>query len=437
MKNLVFTKRRKFLASKIEDNSLVIIESAEEKIRNNDSTYRFRQNSNFYFLTGYALPNACLLLVKSKGRTSSYFFTKRPNKVDEIWTGKLESQRVLQKRLEMDECHYSDEKESLLFKHIKKSNVIYHSLDNNSVTKGLIESEIKNLEKKYRQGSQAPSKIISLNKIIHPMRLVKSIEEIKNIKKACAISVKAHKNLMQKCRPGIKEYELEAELIYEFKKNNCYEAYTSIVAGGKNACILHYINNDSTLQNGDLLLTDAAAEYSNYASDITRTIPINGTFTKAQSQIYELVLKAQLNAINKCKVNNLWSDIHTEAVKTLSIGLIKLGFIKNTLSKVLKTESYKNFYMHNTGHWLGLDVHDPLDYADIKGSTRLKAGMIFTVEPGLYIKPDKSIPKQFHNIGIRIEDDILVTKKGPVVLTSKAPKTISDIERQMKSYVKK
>jgi len=337
----------------------------------------------------------------------------------------------------MDECYYLDEKESILFKHIKKSNVIYHSLDNNSVTKHLMEQEIKNLEKKYRQGSQAPSKIISLNKIIHPMRLIKSNEEIKNIKKACSISVRAHKNLMQKCRPGIKEYELEAELIYEFKKNNCHEAYTSIVAAGKNACILHYINNDSTLQNGDLLLTDAAAEYSNYASDITRTIPINGKFTKAQSQIYELVLKAQLNAIGKCQVNNLWSDIHKEAVKTLSTGLIKLGFIKDTLNEVLKSESYKNFYMHNTGHWLGLDVHDPLDYVDNKSSIRLKAGMVFTVEPGLYIKADRSIPKQFHNIGIRIEDDILVTKKGPVVLTSEAPKTISDIERQMKAYVKK
>ena len=238
---------------------------------------------------------------------------------------------------------------------------------------------------------------------------------------------------MKKCKPGISEKQLESQLIFDFGSSNASEAYTSIVAGGKNACILHYIDNSSTLKSGDLLLTDAACEFKNYASDITRTIPINGKYSTAQKDLYELVLLAQKNAISKCIAGNTLADIHQAAVKTLSKGLIKLGLIKGDYKTVIKKEVYKKFYMHNTGHWLGLDVHDPSDYMINEKPIPLQPGMIFTVEPGLYIRPDKSVDKKYHNIGIRIEDDVLITKSSPEVLTSKAPKNIRDIEDIMNS----
>jgi Xaa-Pro aminopeptidase len=263
------------------------------------------------------------------------------------------------------------------------------------------------------------------------LRLIKSNKEIAIIKKACRISADAHINLMRKCKPNISEKKIESQLLYDFGSNNATEAYTSIVAGGKNACILHYIDNSSNLKNGDLLLTDAACEFEYYASDITRTIPVNGKFTQDQKLIYSLVLKAQKNAISKCIIGNTLQDVHKAAVRTLTKGLIDLGLLRGDYKSIVKNELYKKFYMHNTGHWMGLDVHDPLEYVCDGKPIKLKPGMIFTVEPGLYIRADKDVNKRFHNIGIRIEDDILITKNGPDVLTSRAPKEIRDIENTM------
>lgn len=427
----IYFKRRRKLARLMQNNSIVILESATEKTRNNDSLFRYRQCSNFYYLTGYNLPNAVLFIIKKNNKSISHFFTKKPNKHDEIWSGKLDNSSKICKTLSMDKCNYIDNINMHLDFYLKNCLIICHSLDKFSNLKQLIEDKTESLQKKYRQGVEYPSKIISLNKMLHKIRLIKSSEEISQIKKACDISVRAHKDLMKACRPGLNERQLEAGLIHEFRKSNATEAYTSIVASGKNACTLHYIQNNSTMKDGDLLLTDAAAEYMNYASDITRTIPVNGKFTDAQKSIYNIVLDAQKNAIKKCKIGNNLANIHSEAIKILTKGLIKLGLLKGKLENILKKEGYKKFYMHNTGHWVGLDVHDPSEYLEDKKPIKLKAGMIFTVEPGLYIKADNSVPRKFHNIGIRIEDDILITKKGPVILTSGAPKDINDIERQM------
>ena len=427
----IYFKRRKKLARLMQNNSIVILEAATEKTRNNDSLFRYRQCSNFYYLTGYNLPNAVLFIIKKNNKLISHFFTKKPNKHDEVWSGKLDNSSKICKTLSMDKCNYIDNINTHLDFYLKNCLTVCHSLDKLSNLKQLIEDKTESLQKKYRQGAEYPSKIISLNKMLHKIRLIKSSEEISQIKKACDISVRAHKDLMKACRPGLNERQLEAGLIHEFRKSNASEAYTSIVASGKNACTLHYIQNNSTMKDGDLLLTDAAAEYMNYASDLTRTIPVNGKFTDTQKSIYNIVLDAQKNAIKKCKIGNNLANIHTEAIKILTRGLIKLGLLKGKLENILKKEGYKKFYMHNTGHWMGLDVHDPCEYLEDKKPIKLKAGMIFTVEPGLYIKADNSVPRKFHNIGIRIEDDILITKKGPIILTSGAPKDIDDIERQM------
>ncbi|MEC9206233.1 MAG: aminopeptidase P N-terminal domain-containing protein [Pseudomonadota bacterium] len=431
MQDTIFQKRRKKVFRMMENNSVALIESASEKIRNNDVFYSYRQCSNFFYLTGHEEPDAILVLSKRNGKSKSYFFTKKPTKIQETWTGAIDSSAKLKKKLLVDECHYHSAFDKKIYDLINGTQTLYHSLDLASKLNRLLTKTLKSLEKKYRQGIKCPSKTISFEKIIHQMRLIKSTEEVNHIKKACTISVRAHKRLMKTCRPGITEYEIGAELIHEFTSSNSKEAYPMIVASGKNACTLHYMKNNCKLKNGDLLLTDAAAEYKNYASDITRTIPISGKFTKSQKLLYEIVLEAQKNAIKKCVVGKYWGDIHKEAVKTITKGLIKLGFIKGNLKEALDKKKYEKFYMHSTGHWLGLDVHDPCEYPGRETALKLKAGMIFTVEPGIYIKADKSIPSGFHNTGIRIEDDVLVSKGGPIVLTSSLPKEIRDIEKVM------
>jgi Xaa-Pro aminopeptidase len=429
----IFARRRSKLGKLMDNNSLCIIESASEKTRNNDVFFPFRQESNFFYLTGYNEPHAILLVYKHNKKIYSHFFSKKPNKFDEIWTGKIMSSSQIKKIYEFDKCGYLDEVNKYMNTYLKDVVAVYHSLEDTSLTKKKLHDIIIKLDRKYRHGVKSPSKIFSLKKTLQSLRLIKDRTEIKNIKHACKISAHAHIHLMRECTPGISEKNLEAALSFIFKQNGCTDAYPSIVASGKNACTLHYTKNSSKLKNGDLLLTDAACEYLNYASDITRTIPVNGKFTQEQKLIYEIVLDAQIKAIKKCKINNTLLEIDNEAIKIISKGLIKIGLLKGPLKKIIKDGKYKKFYMHNTSHWLGLDVHDPCEYQINDKPIKLKEGMIFTVEPGIYIGSDKSIPKKYHNIGIRIEDDILITKKGPEVLTSLAPKNITNIEEIMKN----
>ncbi len=433
MNGQIYKKRRDLLCKSIKDNSIVIMQSQKEKIRNNDVNYAYRQCSNFFYLTGYNEPSTILLLKKSRGKIISYFYSRKPNKLATLWTGTVDSANKLKKQLLVDKCQYLDKFDKDISSFLENSQNIYYSYSDDSDIKKIIEKNVSDIEKKYRKGINCPTNFISLKKILHSMRIIKSKQEISAIRNACKISVNAHKRLMKKCRPMMYEYEIHAELLHEFIKSKSNEAYPSIVAGGKNACILHYTDNQSILRNGDLLLVDAAAEYENYASDITRTIPINGKFTKHQKIIYEIVLKAQKNAIKKCLIGNSLYDVHTEAIKTITKGLIEIGFIKNRLPKAIQEQEYKKFYMHNTGHWLGLDVHDPCEYKENGKFIKLKEGMIFTVEPGIYVRKLRGISSKFHGIGIRIEDDILITRTGPKILTSELPKEITDIEKIMKN----
>ena len=412
---------------------MALIEAAPEKFRNNDSTYRYRQCSNFYYLTGYNGPSALLILFKKKKNLITHFFAKKPNMHDQTWTGQLPSSARIKKLYGFDKCSYLCDFETNVMLYLENTKTIYHDCARNSVNESIYDNSLRKLEKRYRSGAEVPSEFFSLKKIIHKLRLIKDKEEITLIRTAGKISAQAHIEMIKKCRPGMTEKQLEAVLLYNFNINDATEAYTSIVASGSNACILHYIDNSSILKNGQLLLTDAACEYKNYASDITRTIPINGKFTCEQKQIYNLVLRAQEKAIEACVIGNTLQNIHTVAVKTICKGLIKIGLINTTYKKAMSEQLYKKYYMHNTGHWLGLDVHDPSEYKEDKEPVKLREGMIFTVEPGLYLRANKSLSKKFHNIGVRIEDDVLITKKGPEILTNKVPKSITEIESLMSS----
>ena len=425
------TRRRQKLAQMMVNNSMVVIDSTLEKLRNNDSNYRYRQCSNLYYLTGFKDPDMIVIFTKKNNVLQSISFTKKPNKHDEILTGSLLNAKKIKKIYQFDESYYIDSFKEKLNGFLKTVKTIYHSLDSDSTVNHILIESMKNLEKKYRSGAGCPSNISSLKKLIHKLRLIKSKTEINFIRKACKISANAHISLMKNCTPGLNERTLETELKYFFNINEATEAYNSIVASGSNACILHYVKNESILQDGKLLLTDAGCEYEYYASDITRTIPINGKFSPYQKQVYSIVLTAQQAAIKKCVAGNTLQDIHRTAVKEITKGLISIGLLKGSLVRNINNGEYKKFYMHNTGHWMGLDVHDPSDYIEDAKPIKLKPGMIFTVEPGLYIKPSKSVDKKYHNIGIRIEDDILVTTSAPEILTKDAPKTIKDIEETM------
>jgi Xaa-Pro aminopeptidase len=284
---------------------------------------------------------------------------------------------------------------------------------------------------RYLTNSNYLSSRLDLSNLIFEMRLIKSSHEIDEIKHAASVSTKAHINLMKTCKPNLKEYQIESDFMKVCMDNACNQAYPSIVASGKNGIILHYTKNNSTLKADDLLLVDAAAEYKNYASDITRTIPISGKFNEYQKLIYNIVLKAQTMAIKSCVVNQTLTNIHRIAVRYIVKGLLDVKILRGTLEKNIENEKYKKFYMHNTGHWLGLDVHDPCPYVINGKPVKLKPGMIFTVEPGIYISKDSSVDKKFHNIAIRIEDDVLITKNGPIVLSAAVPKTVTAIETQM------
>ena len=425
------TRRRQKLAQMMVNNSMVVIDSTLEKLRNNDSNYRYRQCSNLYYLTGFKYPDMIAIFTKKNNVLQSISFTKKPNKHDEIWTGSLLNAKKIKKIYQFDESYYIDSFKEKLNGFLKTVKTIYHSLDSDSTVNHILIESMKNLEKKYRSGAGCPSNISSLKKLIHKLRLIKSKTEINFIRKACKISANAHISLMKHCTPGLNERTLETELKYFFNINEATEAYNSIVASGSNACILHYVKNESILQDGKLLLTDAGCEYEYYASDITRTIPINGKFSPYQKQVYSIVLKAQQAAIKQCVAGNTLQDIHRTAVKEITKGLISIGLLKGSLVRNINNGEYKKFYMHNTGHWMGLDVHDPSDYIEDAKPIKLKPGMVFTVEPGIYIKPSKSVDKKYHNIGIRIEDDILVTTSAPEILTKDAPKTIKDIEETM------
>ena len=429
MINSEYKNRRASVISQIKDDSLLILFSASEKYRNNDVAYKYRQSSNFYYLTGINDPSTILMITKNGSNINTTLICKRPNDLDKVWHGQVPSKHTYKKKYDIEHVIYSDEVNKLSVRNV--SNLYYEFSDEYRFTDLLQEINFDTEGSRYFKHNNSQSSKNDLYSLVCNMRRVKSDFEINEIREAANVSIVAHTNLMKNCKPGINENDLEAEFVKICKSKGCEQAYPAIVASGKNACILHYTQNNSKLRSNQLILVDAAAEYNNYASDITRTIPISGRYNYYQKIIYNIVLKSQMMAIKACKPGNTLIDIHNVAVKYITKGLIDVKILRGTLDKNIKKGLYKKYFMHNTGHWLGLDVHDPSSYSQDEKPITLEPGMIFTVEPGIYIDNDKGIDKGFHHIGVRIEDDILITKKGCEVLTKGVPKTIEAIENLM------
>jgi Xaa-Pro aminopeptidase len=428
----IYAKRRAKLIEQME-NGVAVIPTAVERVRNRDAHYPYRFDSYFYYLSGFTEPGAALVLLGGK-KPRSILFCRDKDPKREVWDGYRYDPEEARERFGFDESHSLTKLDELLPKLLADQPVLHYAIGTDEKWDARIVGWLNSVRSQTRSGVTAPAEIKDVRRILDEMRIIKGNHELALMRRAAQISTGAHCRAMRATRPGKKEFEIEAELIHEFRRHGAQApAYTPIVAGGANACVLHYVENSATLKDGDLLLIDAGCELDGYASDITRTFPVNGRFRGPQKDIYQMVLAAQAAAIAAVKPGNGWDQPHGAALKVLAQGMIDLGLCKGSLDKVLEAEDYKRFYMHRTGHWLGLDVHDAGDYKRDGKWRRLKPGMVLTVEPGCYVRPAKDIARKFWNIGVRIEDDVLVTTKGREVLTSAAPKKIEDIEKLMQT----
>lgn len=430
----IFAERRQLLMNKLGKGAVAVIPGAKEIIRNGDTHYPFRQNSDFFYLTGFCEPEAVLVLT-TQGTQGEFILFNRPNDPKmETWTGKRAGQTGACQYFGANHSYPIAELKVQLQSLLANCQRLYYPLGQDYEFDQLIIDTINILHSQHRMGIDAPEQIYNIQSFLHEMRLLKSDDELKIMRQCIELSATAHQLAMQRCNPGMHEYELEAEILQGFySQGSRYPAYPSIVAGGSNACVLHYNTNDCVLQSGDLVLIDAGAELSGYAADITRTFPVNGQFSPEQRQLYELVLKAQLAIIHKVKPGTLWNELQETAVFVLTDGLLELGLLTGNIDTLIKSNAYQEFYMHSSGHWLGLDVHDVGAYKINQAWRPLEPGMVLTVEPGLYINGNNPrIDEKWWNIGIRIEDDIVVTDTGFEVLSYNVPKTVEEIEGLMK-----
>ncbi len=428
-----YAKRRKQLMQTIGPTGIVILPSAREYIRNGDAYYYFRQYSDFYYLTGFDEPESVLILAPKRKEGEYILFNRVRDRDREIWDGPRAGQEGACKEFLADQAFPIAELEAMLPELLVGRESVHYSLGFDKTFDDILLRAVNNIRAKIRGGLQSPIAFVDVGPSLHEMRLVKSPAEIAMMQKAVDITAFGHIRAMEVCEPNKYEYELEAELMYEFHKRGARSsAYNSIVGAGKNTCILHYVTNNQKIVDGDLVLIDAGAEYQNYAADITRTFPANGKFSGEQCAIYELVLESQLAAIKAIKPGASWTAAQNVIVKILTQGLVDLGLLKGNVDNLIEKRAYFPFYMHKSGHWLGLDVHDAGRY-NINNKWRpLEAGMTLTVEPGLYISADiPGVHKRWHNIGVRIEDNVVVTETGRDVLSKQIPKTVADIEALM------
>lgn len=428
-----YETRRKNLAQQLADDSIAIISAAHESLRNGDAHYRFRQDSDFYYLTGFNEPDA-LLVITSGNSSQSILFNRPRNPAQEQWTGKRLGQDGAISELGMDQAFPIASLEEELPKLMSGKTAVYFILGRDLSLEKRLMTTLNTIKSQVRKGIKAPETFCDLEPLISEMRLFKSEAELDLMRRAASISVSAHKRAMQVCKHMEHEYQLEAELIHEFSRHGCRSvAYDPIVGSGENACILHYTDNNKPLRRGDLVLIDAGGEYGNYAADITRTFPVSGTFSPEQKSIYELVLKAQKAGIAVIKPGIPWNSVQQIMVRILTSGLVELGLLHGDVDELIEKEAYKPFYMHNSGHWLGLDVHDSGRYKINNEWRPLEPGMVLTVEPGIYISAGMSgVDKRWWDIGVRIEDDVVVTPTGHEVLTAALPVDVEEIEALMR-----
>jgi len=428
-----YAQRRQHLMSHLGDG-IAVIPSAPQARRNGDVEYRYRPDSDFFYLTGFTEPEAVAVLAPGRANGEFLIFCRERDPVQEMWNGGRVGLEGAVNTFGADDAFPFEDIEDILPSLLENRSRVYCNLGRYPGFDKQLLRWLSDVKTRRRSGVTAPGELVDLGCILHELRLIKRAPELRVMKKAAAISVNAHRRAMTRCAPGMREYEIEAELEYVFRQGGAqYPAYPSIVAGGANACVLHYIDNRDRLRKGDLLLIDAGAELDCYCADITRTFPINGHFSATQKALYDIVLAAQLAAIDAVKPGATFNDPHEAAVRVISTGLKDLKLLKGSVDGLIEKGAYQKFFVHRTSHWLGLDVHDVGEYRLGDAWRVLEAGMVLTVEPGIYVPVEKSIPKKWQGIGIRIEDDVLVTRAGHEVLTDDAPKHPEAIEDLMAS----
>ena len=415
-----FGERRTRVFAQMQPNSALLLFSEIEKRRNNDCTYPFRQDSYFWYLTGFNEPNAALLLLKTEQAEKAIIFLRPRDSLLETWNGRRLGVERAPQQLNVNEAYSIEELATVLPKILKNLTTLYHVPEIHTWGDKLV-----------TESAVSFSEILDWRPMLSEMRLIKSPNEIRLMQQAGQITALGHIKAMQTTRPNRFEYEIESDILHEFNRHCArFPSYNSIVAGGSNACILHYTENDRPLNDGDLVLIDAGCEFAMYAGDITRTFPVNGKFSQSQREIYELVLKAQKRAIELLVPGNSIKQANDEVIRIKTQGLVDLGILKGDVDTLIEQQAYRQFYMHGLGHWLGLDVHDVGNYGQDKQRI-LEIGMVITVEPGIYIAEDADVPEQYKGIGVRIEDNLLMTEYGNKILTSAAPKEIAEIENLM------
>ena len=423
-------RRRRALMRIMGEHSIAVIPSARAAMRSRDTEYRYRADSNLLYLSGFDEPETLMVLIPNRRAGQYIMFCRERDPLQETWHGRRLGVEDAPEALGADDAFPISDIDDILPGLLENKQAVFHTLGKDQAFDAQLLGWLNKARSSRRDGGD-PDSFISLDYHLHEMRVHKSRTELSSMRQAAKLSASAHARAMRAVKPGMVEYELEAELIAEYTAHGATHAFLPIVGGGENGCILHYTENNDVLENDELVLIDSGAEVSGYAGDVTRTFPVNGTFTEAQKTVYNIVLEAQLAAIDAVKPGNHWNDPHEAAVKVLTRGLRDMGILKGKLPALVKEEAYKPYYMHRTGHWLGIDVHDVGEYR-INGEWRLlEPGMVLTVEPGLYLGNSRKIPRQYRNIGIRIEDDVVVTKTGNEVMTSGVPKSVADIEAFM------
>ena len=427
-----FKRRRRQLMRMAGDDAIVIVPAATERIRNNDSHYPYRQDSDFHYLTGFAEPDAVLVLIPGRSAGAEILFCRERHPEREQWDGPRVGPEGAVEDYALDDAFPIEDIDEILPGMIEGRDRIYYHFGRDTDFDLRIIAWVNRVRGEVKKGARAPHEFVALSHLLHDLRLFKSPAELKLMRRSAEIAAEAHCRAMQATRPGLHEHAIEAELLHTFRRHGAVASYEPIVGGGANACVLHYRANNALLNDGDMLLIDAGAEFHGYASDITRTFPVNGRYTKAQRAIYDIVLAAQDAAIKQVRPGRAFNAYHDAAVRVISQGLIDLGLLEGSLHDVIESGAFRKFYMHKTGHWLGLDVHDVGDYRIGDDFRELEAGMVLTVEPGIYIAPQlEGVPTEYLGIGVRIEDDVVVTTSDPDVMTTGVPRDAVMIEALM------
>lgn len=438
IKQKEYAKRRRQLLRMAGEDSIIVLQAAPHRVRNNDVHYPYRQDSDFLYLTGFREPSALLVMIPEEGATNGegkcILFCRSRDPEREMWDGPMAGLEGAVSDYGMDEAYDIEERDARLRELLQDRDRIYHDLGRDPLFDQRLIGWLNEFRGETRKTFHAPEEIHALDHMLHDMRVYKSREELTAMRRAAKVAIEAHEEAMRACRPGLNEADIHAGLLQVFTRNQCEPSYLPIVGGGANACVLHYIANRDELKDGDLLLIDAGAEFDGYASDITRTFPVNGRFSPEQRDLYDVVLAAQSAAFEQARAGRQCQDVHDAAIRAATQGMIDLGILKKSLDEELESKGYKRYYVHNTGHWLGLDVHDVGEYTIDGHSRELEPGMVMTVEPGIYIQPGETAVRAcWRGLGIRIEDDVAITRDEPRILTDGLARTAGEIEDLMAS----